>query len=88
MTAVTCQHNGWSASRLSETRVEMTALNEKQIDVYWDSGEPQDKAGGYAIQGLGAVFIKKISGSYSGVMGLPLYETMQLLNASRGKQRP
>ena len=43
------------------------------------SGEPQDKAGGYAVQGLGAVFIEHLSGSYSGVMGLPLCETAQLL---------
>ena len=49
---------------------------------YWDSGEPRDKAGGYAIQGQGAVFIEPLSGSYSGVMGLPLFETAQLLHAA------
>ena len=46
---------------------------------YWDTGEPRDKAGGYAIQGLGAIFIESLQGSYSGVMGLPLFETAQLL---------
>ena len=49
---------------------------------YWESGEPQDKAGGYAIQGQAAAIIRQIEGSYSGIMGLPLYETRQLLLAS------
>jgi septum formation protein len=48
---------------------------------YWRTGEPQDKAGGYAIQGLGAMFVERIEGSYSNVVGLPLYETAQLLRA-------
>jgi septum formation protein len=48
-----------------------------------DTGEPCDKAGGYAIQGLGAIFIESLQGSYSGVMGLPLFETAQLLAAAR-----
>jgi septum formation protein len=51
----------------------------KEAQAYWETGEPQGKAGAYAIQGLGAVFVEQISGSYSGVMGLPLYETAQLL---------
>ncbi|MGE3667694.1 MAG: Maf family protein, partial [Steroidobacteraceae bacterium] len=46
---------------------------------YWDSGEPRDKAGGYAVQGLGATFVAGLAGSYSGVMGLPLFETAALL---------
>ena len=46
---------------------------------YWASGEPQGKAGAYAIQGLGAVFVANIAGSYTGVMGLPLFETAQIL---------
>lgn len=49
---------------------------------YWDSGEPRDKAGGYAVQGFGAVFVAELSGSYSGVMGLPLFETAGLLRAA------
>jgi septum formation protein len=50
-----------------------------EILAYWQMGEPQDKAGAYAIQGRGAVFIERLEGSYSGVMGLPLFETAELL---------
>ena len=49
---------------------------------YWETGEPRDKAGAYAIQGYAAVFIADLKGSYSGVMGLPLFETAQLLEAA------
>ena len=65
--------------RLSTTEVEFRQISESEIDYYWRSGEPVDKAGGYGIQGLGAIFIKRINGSYSGVMGLPLYETAEML---------
>jgi septum formation protein len=54
-------------------------LDDSEIEAYWRSGEPRDKAGGYAIQGLAATFIERLDGSYSGVMGLPLYETARLL---------
>jgi septum formation protein len=64
---------------LSDNRVSFRPLNPVEIDAYWHSGEPADKAGAYAVQGLGAVFITHLSGSYSGVMGLPLYETAELL---------
>ncbi len=64
---------------LSQSRVRFREINEDEAARYWDSGEPCDKAGGYAIQGLGAVFVQDIRGSYSGIMGLPLYETAQLL---------
>jgi septum formation protein len=64
---------------LSVTDVTFGAVTAAQAQAYWDSGEPADKAGGYAIQGLGAQFVKEIRGSYSGVVGLPLYETLQLL---------
>jgi septum formation protein len=67
---------------LSETIVRMRAIHPRQAADYWDSGEPQGKAGAYGIQGLGAVFIEHIRGSYTGVMGLPLYETAQLLQAA------
>lgn len=50
------------------------------MEAYWATGEPLGKAGGYAIQGLAAAFIERIEGSYSGVMGLPLYETAELLS--------
>ena len=54
-------------------------LSEAEILAYWHSGEPLDKAGSYAIQGVGSLFIERINGSFSGVMGLPLFETAQLL---------
>jgi len=57
-------------------------LTDSQIDAYWRSGEPADKAGGYGIQGLGGRFIEKIHGSYFAVVGLPLYETAALLALS------
>jgi septum formation protein len=66
---------------LSETAVRMRAITPAEAASYWDTGEPAGKAGAYAIQGLGAVFIEHIRGSYSGVMGLPLYETALLLQA-------
>ena len=61
------------------TGVHMGAISLADASRYWDSGEPADKAGAYAIQGYGAVFIKSIEGSYSNVVGLPLYETAQML---------
>jgi septum formation protein len=66
---------------MNDTAVTMRAITPAEAEAYWDSGEPVGKAGGYAIQGLGARFIAHIDGSYSGVMGLPLYETAQLLQS-------
>jgi septum formation protein len=66
---------------LSDTAVTMRAITPAEAGAYWASGEPAGKAGSYAIQGLGARFISHIDGSYSGVMGLPLYETAQLLQS-------
>ncbi len=54
-------------------------VSEAEAAAYWATGEPADKAGGYAVQGLAAAFIERIEGSYSGIMGLPLFETLQLL---------
>lgn len=65
---------------LSSTQVEVAPLTEAEIDAYIASGEPRDKAGSYGIQGLAGAFVRRIEGSYSGVMGLPVYETAQLLN--------
>jgi septum formation protein len=65
----------------SESRVTFAALSELEISAYVASGEPMGKAGAYAVQGGAAAFISKISGSYSGIMGLPLFETSQLLRA-------
>jgi len=64
---------------ISTTQVWFESLTPAQIHAYWASGEPQGKAGAYAIQGLGAVFVSNIAGSYTGVMGLPLFETAQML---------
>jgi septum formation protein len=66
-------------SHLSVSQVRLRRIGRMEAERYWDSGEPHDKAGGYAIQGLGAVFIEWLQGSYSGVMGLPLFETALLL---------
>lgn len=64
---------------LSCTDVAMRKVSAAEAAAYWDSGEPAGKAGGYAVQGRAALFIEHIAGSYSGVMGLPLYETGRLL---------
>jgi septum formation protein len=66
-------------SSLSSSEVRFRALGAREGAAYWDSGEPCDKAGAYAIQGLGAAFVQELRGSYSGVVGLPLFETAQLL---------
>ena len=63
----------------TSTQVCFAPLSREEIQAYWDSGEPRGKAGAYAIQGLGAVFVTGISGTYTGVMGLPLFETAHLL---------
>ena len=70
---------------LSTTLVEMAELSDAEIADYIASGEPQDKAGAYGIQGRAGAFIRRIEGSYTGVMGLPLYETLQLLKNIRIK---
>lgn len=69
---------------ISRTDVTFRPINDAEINAYWESGEPQDKAGGYAIQGQAALFVNKINGSYSGVMGLPLFETAELLQSLVG----
>jgi septum formation protein len=66
---------------LNISRVRFRDLSPAEAAAYWDTGEPADKAGAYGIQGLGAVFVAELLGSYSGVMGLPLFETAQLLRA-------
>ncbi|HEY3487725.1 MAG TPA: Maf family protein [Gammaproteobacteria bacterium] len=64
---------------VSRSEVTFREINAEEQELYWQCGEPLDKAGGYAIQGIAAVFVKHLSGSYSGVVGLPLYETGKLL---------
>lgn len=73
--------------RLNVSNVTFRPLHDEEILAYWETGEPQDKAGGYAVQGLGAVFIERIEGSYSGIMGLPLFETAAMLR-NAGLYRP
>lgn len=67
-------------AQLVESRVTFRTITAEEVRRYWATGEPADKAGGYAIQGLGAVFVSHLEGSYSGVVGLPLHETAQLLS--------
>lgn len=76
--AVSLRGDGhWQAVSVSE--VTFRTLELWEIAAYWETGEPGDKAGAYAIQGLASIFIESITGSFSGVMGLPLFETAQLL---------
>jgi septum formation protein len=79
LTAVALRHAGGLDTALSVSRVTFRAIAPDECARYWDTGEPRDKAGAYAIQGLGAVFVTHLEGSYSGVMGLPLAETAELL---------
>lgn len=79
ITAVALHSHTQQALRVSTTDVTFRALSDAEIDTYWETGEPQDKAGSYAIQGLGAVFVKEIRGSYSCVVGLPIEATCELL---------
>lgn len=68
-------------ARVQVSRVHWRATTAAEREAYWATGEPADKAGGYAVQGRAAVFIERLDGSYSGVMGLPLFETCELLRA-------
>ena len=71
--------DGCERQALSVSEVCFRAVSPRETDVYWETGEPRDKAGGYAIQGRGALFVVDLRGSYSCVMGLPLFETARLL---------
>jgi septum formation protein len=82
MTAVAVAQSRGVALRLNVSSVRFRKLTLEECNAYWETGEPHDKAGGYAVQGAAAVFIESLSGSYSGVMGLPLFETAELLRAA------
>ena len=82
LSAVVLLGDGHCYDALSVSSVSFRELSERDIADYWHTGEPWDKAGGYAVQGLGAIFVNRLCGSYSGVMGLPLYETAGLLSAA------
>lgn len=79
LTAISVRHGEKDETLLSTSLVSLAPLTEAEIAQYWETGEPADKAGAYAIQGKAAAFIARIEGSYSGVMGLPLYELVEIL---------
>lgn len=82
MTAVAVHWDGGERTALSVTEVTFRDISPDEARAYWQSGEPYDKAGAYAIQGLGGVFVAALRGSYSGVVGLPVFETAALLAAA------
>jgi septum formation protein len=82
LTAVALASKEGLEMRVSVSAVRFRTLDADEIAAYWETGEPRDKAGAYAVQGLGAVFIESLTGSFSGVMGLPLFETSELLRAA------
>ncbi|MFK0086718.1 Maf family protein [Pseudomonas sp. NPDC090755] len=79
LTAVAVADNQRCLSVCVASQVRFRQISPQEAQAYWASGEPQDKAGSYAIQGLGAVFVQRLEGSYSAVVGLPLNETAELL---------
>jgi septum formation protein len=83
LTAVRLKFDAREELVVSESSVRFSTLSDADIRTYVDSGEPLDKAGAYAIQGRAAAFIAELRGSYSGVMGLPLFETAQLMEKFR-----
>lgn len=82
LTGVALRTPEGTRSVLSKTDVRFREIERDEAIAYWHSGEPADKAGGYGIQGLGGIFVESISGSYSGVMGLPVFETVELLKSA------
>jgi septum formation protein len=80
MTGIALTNNGFTDSQVVVTHVTFKTLNAELCHRYWQTKEPCDKAGGYGIQGFGAIFVEKIEGSYSNVVGLPLAETSELLD--------
>ena len=79
LTAIALLHQDGLEEDLSESQVTFAPLSDADVERYWASGEPADKAGGYAVQGQAAGFIERIEGSYSGIVGLPLFELARLL---------
>ena len=81
LTGVALRGPHGTLTAISTTEVQFGDINRDEALAYWQSGEPRDKAGAYAIQGLGGAFVERIAGSYSGVVGLPVFETAKLLGA-------
>lgn len=79
LTGVAVLTNGGLETALSRTEVQFREIGPDEAEAYWQSGEPAGKAGAYAVQGLGGIFVSAIRGSYTGVVGLPVYETADLL---------
>lgn len=79
--AIVSAMNGVCETTLVTTTVEFGRVSLQDAKKYWETGEPLDKAGSYAIQGIGARFVSRMSGSYSNVVGLPIYETLELLRS-------
>ena len=73
----------WQQSLLERTTVSFIKLSDDDMQAYWQTGEPADKAGGYAIQGRGAVWVRRIEGSHTNVVGLPLAQTKALIEAGQ-----
>jgi septum formation protein len=82
LTAVALRAASGLDIRISRSAVTFRAIQAGEVSAYWDTGEPRDKAGAYAIQGRAAIFVADLRGSYSGVMGLPLFETAELLRSA------
>jgi septum formation protein len=82
LTAVALCTTRGTSCRVSSSEVSFREISATERTAYWDTGEPQGKAGAYAIQGFAAIFVADLKGSYSGVMGLPLFETAELLGAA------
>jgi septum formation protein len=80
LTAISFRHQNYHWQALSTNLIRFREINPTEIEAYWLTGEPHDKAGAYAIQGKGSLFIEQLCGSYSGVMGLPVLETSRLLS--------
>jgi septum formation protein len=82
LTAVALRTAAGTQAKVSHSTVTFRSIDPGEARAYWETGEPCDKAGAYAIQGYAAIFISDLKGSYSGVMGLPLFETAALLEAA------
>jgi septum formation protein len=82
LTAVALRTAAGLKVKVSQSTVSFRSIDPAEARAYWETGEPEDKAGAYAIQGYAAIFIDDLRGSYSGVMGLPLFETAALLKAA------
>lgn len=81
LTAVALVNAEKEAVKLVTTAVTFKALTEQEVSDYWETGEPRDKSGGYGIQGIAGQFVTHITGSYSAVVGLPIYETAELIKS-------